>query len=89
MEGIFFPFMGSTDIIGLDEGTTGKEFCYKISKYLTNKKYVYHHDWETGDVVLSDQNLTQHKRWAFEHMDRRLLHRIVSDYSNCEIQALA
>ncbi len=32
--------------------------------------------WKDGDLVLSEQWLTIHKRHAFERMDKRLMHRI-------------
>jgi alpha-ketoglutarate-dependent taurine dioxygenase len=40
---------------------------------------MYHHDWEDGDVVISEQYLSIHKRWEFEHMDKRVLHRLTMD----------
>ena len=39
-----------------------------------------HHDWEDGDLVISEQWLSIHKRWTFEKMDKRVLHRIAFDY---------
>jgi taurine dioxygenase len=64
---------------------TEKEYKY-IMKTLTHHvledKYRYDHEWEDGDIVISDQWLSIHKRWAFQGMEERLLHRIASDYKN-------
>ena len=54
-----------------------KEF---LQDHVLSEKYVYHHDWEDGDIVISDQWSGIHKRWPFDHMDRRLLHRGMVDY---------
>ena len=43
-----------------------------------------HYEWEVGDIVLSDQLLTQHKRqdaWD-EVLEKRLLHRVTFNLSN-------
>jgi alpha-ketoglutarate-dependent taurine dioxygenase len=48
--------------------------------HLLNEKYAYHHDWEDGDIVMADQMSGMHKRWAFELMHERLLHRIGFNY---------
>ena len=41
----------------------------------------YDHYWEDGDVVISEQWLSIHKRWEFKRMSERILHRIAFDYS--------
>jgi taurine dioxygenase len=50
--------------------------------HILQEQYVYHHDWKDGDIVLSEQWLGVHKRWAFAHMDKRLLHRAAMDFPN-------
>ena len=52
----------------------------KLTSHIFNDKYVYHHDWEDGDIVISDQWHSIHKRWAFDKMDVRLLHRASISY---------
>ena len=47
---------------------------------MLNEEFIYHHDWDDGDVVISEQWLSVHKRWYFEDMDKRLLHRIAFNY---------
>ena len=81
IKGMFFPFLQIMEFANRPP----EEFD-RIMKMLTDhvlkSKYVYDHDWKDGDIVISDQWLSIHKRWAFEHMDKRLLHRIACDYKN-------
>jgi alpha-ketoglutarate-dependent taurine dioxygenase len=46
-----------------------------LHTHVLNEKYLYHHDWQDGDIVISDQWNGVHKRWPFDHMDQRVLHR--------------
>lgn len=79
-KGIFFPFL---QIFGF-EGYPHEEFV-EIMEYLKahvlKEEYAYHHDWNDRDVVISEQWLSIHKRWEFEHMDKRVLHRIAFNYN--------
>ena len=81
IKGLFFPFLQIMEF----KNRSNIDFD-RIMKILTahvlNNKYVYDHDWKDGDIVISDQWLSIHKRWAFEDMDKRLLHRIACDYKN-------
>jgi alpha-ketoglutarate-dependent taurine dioxygenase len=54
----------------------------KLRQHVEQEKYTYHHDWEDGDIVISEQWLSIHKRWPFEDMKNRLLHRIAFGYEN-------
>lgn len=56
------------------------ELRIKLTEHTLSDKYVYHHDWDDGDIVISDQWTSIHKRWSFEHMDKRLVHRGMMDY---------
>lgn len=53
-----------------------------LEEHMTRDEFVYHHDWEDGDIVFADQWSGLHKRWAFELMHERLLHRIGLNYDN-------
>ncbi len=79
--GLFFPFL---QIFGFKDRS--KEEYEQLMKLLTDhilqEKYMYHHDWEDGDVVISEQWLGIHKRWEFDGMDERVLHRIAFNYYN-------
>jgi alpha-ketoglutarate-dependent taurine dioxygenase len=50
--------------------------------FITQDKYCYHHDWQDGDVVLAEQWLGVHKRWPFEKIEQRLLHRAAFDFTD-------
>jgi alpha-ketoglutarate-dependent taurine dioxygenase len=51
-----------------------------LSEHALQEKYVYHHDWKDGDVILSEQWTGIHRRWAFDKMNQRLLHRAAIDF---------
>ena len=77
--GLYFPFLQ----IFAFQGDANKKFddiMERLTAHVLNEKYVYHHDWDDGDVVIAEQWLGVHKRWAFEDMDKRVLHRIAFDY---------
>jgi alpha-ketoglutarate-dependent taurine dioxygenase len=80
--GLFFPFLQIHQIDGLDE-IESKKFIENLRDKILQEKYMYHHDWEDGDVVLSEQWLSIHKRWRFEDINNRVLHRICLDFDNC------
>jgi taurine dioxygenase len=78
---MFFPFL---QIFGF-EGYEQEEFesiMQELTDHVLKDEFAYHHDWEDGDIVLSEQWLSIHKRWDFDGMDNRVLHRIAFDYSN-------
>ena len=77
--GLFFPFLQMYQIVGMDLEESDK-FIQKLRKHVEQEKYIYHHDWQDGEVIISDQWLGLHKRWEFEAIDKRLLHRASFDY---------
>jgi taurine dioxygenase len=54
----------------------------KLRDYIIQERFMYHHDWQDNDLVLSEQWLGIHKRWKFEGIGQRTLHRIESDFSH-------
>lgn len=56
----------------------------KIWNYCQQEKYFYDHNWidGNGEIVISEQWLSVHKRDAFAGMSNRLLRRAAFDYSN-------
>ena len=76
LTGLYFPFL---QVFGGLE----KELFEKLKNHILKDDFVYHHDWKDGDVIISEQWLSIHKRWAFDNMDKRILHRIAFDYSKC------
>jgi len=86
--GLFFPFLQIHQIDGMTEDQS-REFIVKLRDHILQEKYAYHHDWEDGDVVISEQWLSIHKRWRCENIAQRVLHRIAGDFSNCDFTELA
>jgi alpha-ketoglutarate-dependent taurine dioxygenase len=66
---------------GLSKEET-KEIVDPLFEFITQDKYCYHHDWQDGDVVLAEQWLGIHKRWRFEGIEQRLLHRAAVDFTD-------
>lgn len=79
--GLFFPFLQIFGFDGYNE-TDFKEIMDELIQHVLNPEYCYHHDWEDGDIIISEQWLSIHKRWEFEHMDKRVLHRIAFNYNH-------
>ena len=61
-----------------------REDSLKIAKplfeFITQDKYCYFHEWQDGDVSMSDQWLGVHKRLQFDSMNNRLVHRATFNY---------
>jgi len=88
-KGLYFPFQQVYDIV---EGATREEWkeLHKLLKdHCTQEKYIYHHAWQDNDLVISEQWLSIHKRWSFDGMKNRLLHRIAFDYDKAYTKELA
>lgn len=78
-KGFYFPFLqiaGFKDV----EKDEGDRIIDWLSKHTIQDQYCYHHDWEDGDVVIAEQWLGIHKRWPFEEIEGRLLHRGTFDF---------
>jgi alpha-ketoglutarate-dependent taurine dioxygenase len=69
------------DVRGIPENEKAA-WLKNILEYITQPKFVYDHHWEDGDVLIAEQLFGIHKRYAFEDMENRLLHRIVFNASN-------
>lgn len=77
-EALYFPFHQIFGIQGMSE-TEFSGLAAELKDHLLQDKYIYHHDWKDGDIVLSEQWCTLHKRWSFD-VSNRLLHRVTMDY---------
>jgi alpha-ketoglutarate-dependent taurine dioxygenase len=77
--GLFFPFLQIHGFANATDDETKTIMDY-LTDHTTQEKYLYHHDWQDGDITLSEQWLGIHKRWAFPNMVNRLLHRIVFNF---------
>jgi alpha-ketoglutarate-dependent taurine dioxygenase len=79
---IYFPFLQMRGLIGVKDKAEEDEILQYVQKHMMQEKYMFHHDWQDGDINFSDQWSGIHKRWAFAGMKTRLLHRIVFTYDN-------
>lgn len=77
--GFYFPFLQISGFEGLSE-EENKHIIEWLSEYTTQEQFCYHHDWDDGDVVIAEQWLGIHKRWPFESIEERLLHRMAFDF---------
>jgi alpha-ketoglutarate-dependent taurine dioxygenase len=85
--GLFFPFLQFRNFVGMTEDES-REVIKPLVDHVLQEKYMYHHDWQDGDVVIAEQWLGIHKRWAFDGMSDRILHRGTFDFANCDLSAI-
>lgn len=80
-KGLFFPFL---QIFGFENHSDEefKDIMNELKDHILQEKFMYHHDWKDNDIVISEQWLSIHKRWPFDGMGERVLHRIAFDYNN-------
>ena len=57
VEGLYLYTNNDCEIVG-DDGSLFTD----LQDFLFQEKYIYHHEWSVGDMVLSDQLLTLHYR---------------------------
>jgi|TARA_B110000977_G_scaffold46899_1_gene63772 taurine dioxygenase len=81
--GLFFPFLQISHFVGMSKEESD-EFKQPLVEHTTQEKYMYHHDWQDGDLIVSEQSLGIHKRWPFPDMKNRLLHRAVMDFNDLD-----
>lgn len=79
VRGIYFYTMNRCNVV-----SGNPNLQQQLHDYIFQEKYQYHHTWETGDIVLSDQLLTLHKRQQDdpEILAKRVLNRITFRISN-------
>jgi taurine dioxygenase len=78
-EGLYYPHLFADDFVGYEY-----EEQEKLKQFLTNHilqdKFIYDHEWQDGDIVVSEQNLSLHKRWHCDFIEDRLLWRSATNY---------
>jgi len=84
MTGLFFPFLQFRNFVGMSIEDS-RVLTEQLRDHILQEKYIYHHDWQDGDIVIAEQWLGIHKRWRFEDMPNRVLHRITFDFANIEL----
>lgn len=85
--GLFFPFLQFRNFVGMSIEDS-KSLTEKLRDHILQEKYIYHHDWNDGDIVIAEQWLGIHKRWRFEGMLNRVLHRTTFDFANIDLSDL-
>ena len=82
--GLFFPFLQFRNFVGLTEDES-RAIIEPLRDHVLQEKYMYHLDWQDGDVNIAEQWLGIHKRWKFDGMPNRVLHRVTFDFANTGI----
>jgi alpha-ketoglutarate-dependent taurine dioxygenase len=77
---LYFPFNQIYNFVGMTREES-KQIIVPMMKHLTQPKYIYTHEWDDGDVVISDQWTSLHMRWPCKNTNNRLLHRATFDYT--------
>ena len=77
--GFYFPFYQISGFKDMGEDES-KEIIDWLSEYTIRDEFCYHHDWEDGDIIITEQWLGIHKRWPFKNIEERLLHRMAFDF---------
>ena len=65
VKGIYFPHLNISSIVdsSKQQRSDHREIYEEIKEeYILSERYVYPHEWEAGDIVLSDQLTGVHKR---------------------------
>lgn len=83
---ILFPIYQMDGLLNCQSEEEEQEIMEFLKEHYFQEKYIGHIDWEIGDVNLADQNSGIHKRWAFDNMEGRLMHRIGHDYDKIEFR---
>jgi alpha-ketoglutarate-dependent taurine dioxygenase len=80
-KGLYFPFNQIHSFEEMSEKNS-RTLIKKISEHITQEKYCYHHSWDDGDIIFTDQRFGLHMRHRCEHTDTRSLYRSVFDYQD-------
>lgn len=72
IKGLFFSFNNRCSI------PNDPELFEELRSFCLQERFMYHHNWDIGDIVLSEQVLSLHmrKNYKNEILQNRLLHRI-------------
>jgi alpha-ketoglutarate-dependent taurine dioxygenase len=76
---LYFPFHQIHHFEGMSLEDS-RDILERISKHITQEKYVYHHEWEIGDIAIFDNRTGLHMRHKCPNINIRLLHRAMFDY---------
>jgi alpha-ketoglutarate-dependent taurine dioxygenase len=77
--GMFFPYFQFFGFKDVDKDVSDL-YTQRLYNHCYQEKFMYHHDYADGDLILGDQWLTVHKRWACE-LGERMVYRVSTDWS--------
>ena len=81
VKGLFFPIYNVSKIKELKTASKNKEIFHILqNSYIGSKGRFYRHHWQKGDIILSDQTYSLHRRLSFEGV--RELYRTAFWYHN-------
>ncbi|GAA5013136.1 TauD/TfdA family dioxygenase [Acinetobacter puyangensis] len=73
--GLYLDTHTEVEVVGYDD-QKGAQLIERLRQHIAQPKYRYEHQWEIGDIVFWDNQLTLHSRTAFPAEQRRLLKRV-------------
>lgn len=85
LTGLYFPFESISHFVDMSIEDS-RVIINNLINHVTQEKYMYHHNWEDGDVVLHEQWLSIHHRWPFKDLTNRMLHRGIFDFPKQDYQ---
>lgn len=62
-------------VVGMDEHE-GRALIERLEAWATDDRFVYHHDWSVGDLVMWDNRGTMHRALSYDADSPRLMHRV-------------
>lgn len=74
VEGMYLPFLQVRGFVGMPQDEAN-ELIKWLGEYTIQDKYVYTHEWDDGDITISDQWHGIHKRYKFVSLEKRVMHR--------------
>jgi alpha-ketoglutarate-dependent taurine dioxygenase len=77
--GLYCPYLQIRGIVDMPQDEAA-DLIKWLGEYTTQEKYIYHHNWDDGDIVVADQWHGIHKRWKFVNLETRVLHRAALYY---------
>lgn len=77
--GLYCPYLQIRGFVGMPDDEA-QELIKWLGEFTTQEKYIYHHHWNDGDIVIADQWHGIHKRWKFVNLETRVLHRAALYY---------
>lgn len=74
-QGLYLDYSTEVEVVGYDD-QKGSALIERLRAHIVQPKYRYEHQWEVGDIVYWDNQVTLHSRQSFPAEQRRLLKRV-------------